>query len=102
MYRLPQLALRLTQLPRQAPNLHVNNESARAGAPFELPTLSTYPIKPRDRWRVHRDLIDASMALVRTIEDPVTSGVLREMQQHDETARAFVERAMTQPDRDCV
>lgn len=59
MYNLRSIAGLLVALPLD----HAEPDAARAGPPFQLPHTLMLPHDEDDRWRLHRDLLDASTAL---------------------------------------
>jgi hypothetical protein len=81
------LAQRLTTLPRRPDGgTHV------AGPPFELPYTLDLPDRERDRWRLHRTLLDTSAFLIQQLEQPgSTDPILDELKDLDADARAVVE-----------
>jgi hypothetical protein len=61
MYNLRAIAGTLVELP-------VDASSARnAGPPFEMPYTLELPRRERDRWALHRDLLEAAAALIETL-----------------------------------
>jgi len=54
--------------------LGANALADRAGPPFELPYTLEMPDRERDRWRTHRDIVDASIQLCEElVQDEPTS-----------------------------
>jgi hypothetical protein len=72
-----QLALKLAQLPR------ASSPDDTAGAPFALPFSLPLSSRAPERWRLHLDLIDASVELIRSIEDPPTDPLLRSVYEYE-------------------
>ncbi len=69
MYNLRSIAGLLVELP-----LSVDDpDGPRAGPPFEMPYTLDLPDHEADRWRLHRDLLEASQALTQRL-DGVTTG----------------------------
>lgn len=62
-----------------------------AGPPFELPYTLELPDRERDRWRLHRDLIDLSGRLIGKIEAEGADDILDELKALDAAARGFIE-----------
>ncbi|HWC25640.1 MAG TPA: ferritin-like domain-containing protein, partial [Solirubrobacteraceae bacterium] len=63
MYNLRAIAGLLVALPLD----HVRPDGARAGPPFQMPHTLMLPHDEDDRWRLHRDLLDASATLADRI-----------------------------------
>ncbi|HWC28296.1 MAG TPA: hypothetical protein VG474_17020, partial [Solirubrobacteraceae bacterium] len=63
MYNLRSIAGLLVALPLD----HAAPDGARAGPPFQMPHTLMLPHDEDDRWRVHRDLLDASATLAGRI-----------------------------------
>ena len=63
MYNLRSIAGLLVALPLD----HADPDGPRAGPPFQLPHTLMLPHDEDDRWRVHRDLLDASATLADRI-----------------------------------
>ncbi len=59
MYNLRSIAGLLVALPLD----HATPDGARAGPPFQMPHTLMLPRDEDDRWRLHRDLLDASATL---------------------------------------
>jgi hypothetical protein len=66
-----------------------------AGPPFELPYTLELPDRERDRWRLHRDLIDLSRRLIAEIEREGADPVLDELKEIDAEGLDFVNRQLT-------
>jgi hypothetical protein len=66
-----------------------------AGAPFELPYTMALPDRERDRWRLHRDLLDASAQIATTLrndpefEDP--KFIVEDLLALDDARRSVVD-----------
>ena len=63
MYNLRSIAGLLVQLPLD----HEAPDGKHAGPPFQMPHTLMLPHDARDRWRLHRDLLDASATLIERI-----------------------------------
>ena len=63
MYNLRAVSQILMHLPLNDPP-----DTPRAGPPFEMPYSIALPAVERDCWLLHMDLLEASAALIRTIE----------------------------------
>jgi Ferritin-like len=63
MYNLRSIAGLLVALPLDS----AQPEGARAGPPFQMPYTLMLPHDEDDRWRLHRDLLDASATLADRI-----------------------------------
>lgn len=63
MYNLRSIAGLLVALPLD----HAQPEGPRAGPPFQMPHTLMLPHDEDDRWRLHRDLLDASATLADRI-----------------------------------
>jgi hypothetical protein len=63
MYNLRSIAGLLVALPLD----HDQPDGARAGPPFQMPYTLMLPHDEDDRWRLHRDLLDASATLAERI-----------------------------------
>jgi hypothetical protein len=63
MYNLRAIAGLLVALPLD----HAEPDGARAGPPFQMPYTLMLPHDEDDRWRLHRDLLDASATLAERI-----------------------------------
>jgi hypothetical protein len=63
MYNLRSIAGLLVSMPLD----HAEPDAARAGPPFQMPHTLMLPHDEDDRWRLHRDLLDASATLVDRI-----------------------------------
>lgn len=70
MYNLRSIAGILVGLPLDAGA----PDGARAGPPFQMPHTLMLPRGERSRWMLHRDLIDASGALIAQLQDPARPG----------------------------
>ena len=57
MYNLRAIAATLVGCPRAAPG------TSEAGPPFQMPYTLVLPRREPDRWRLHRDLLEASRQL---------------------------------------
>jgi hypothetical protein len=64
MYHIRSISEALVQLPLGDPG-----DSARAAPPFEMPYTLDLPLREVDRWRLHRDLVDAAATVIRSILD---------------------------------
>jgi hypothetical protein len=62
MYNLRVIAKIIMKLPLDLPQ-----DDLRAGPPFEMPYAIALPAAERDCWRVHMDLLEASLTLNGTI-----------------------------------
>jgi hypothetical protein len=63
MYNLRSIAGLLVSMPLD----HAEPDAARAGPPFQMPHTLMLPHDEDDRWRLHRDLLDAAATLVDRI-----------------------------------
>lgn len=92
MYNLRAIAGLLVRLPVSADQ----PDGARAGPPFQMPYTLVLPRSERDRWRLHRDLLEASGRLAGALR---TAGVpgdgqayLAALSQWDEIERGHVDQ----------
>jgi hypothetical protein len=78
---LANVAIKLTTLPQG------DISGKFAGAPFELPYTLALPDRGPDRWRLHLDLLDASIALIdKLIADPMhPDPVLKELRDFEDS-----------------
>jgi hypothetical protein len=63
MYHLRSIAGLLVALPLD----HAKPDDKRAGPPFQMPHTLMLPHDEADRWRLHRDILDASATLTARI-----------------------------------
>jgi len=92
MYNLRAIAGLLIGLPAS----NEDEDGPRAGPPFQMPyTLSLPSVEP-DRWRVHRDLLDASDQLVAQLRGLIGTGdgehYLIALSQADQRERRLVDQ----------
>lgn len=89
MYNLRAIAAILVTLP-----LREEGGDERAGPPFEIPYTLTLPDWDSDKWRVHRDLINASADLVHRLEsdDEPHHDYLRALRDHDKLDLQVIQR----------
>ncbi len=73
MYNLRSIAGVLVGLPLD----HADPGGERAGPPFQMPHTLMLPHDEADRWRLHRDLLDASARLIDRIRTAGGSGAGR-------------------------
>jgi hypothetical protein len=91
MYHLRSIAGRLVALPVN----QADPDGPRAGPPFQIPHTLMLPSDEVGRWRLHRDLLDASRAMiVRLTQQPAADagGYLAALTELDAAERAQVER----------
>lgn len=62
MYNLRSIATVLVQLP-----LSNTNSNKFAGPPFQIPYTLTLPMGEHNRWRLHKDLLQASATIIHTL-----------------------------------
>jgi hypothetical protein len=81
MYNLRSLSEILMDLPLQT------GSALNAGPPFEMPYTLALPHREADRWRSHRDLVTASIALIKDLLDhqPARAPYLRALLTSDQT-----------------
>ncbi len=86
----------LTGLIMRLPLAEDDPDGPRAGPPFQMPYTLDLPPRERDRWRLHRDLLDASAAVLRRLKELGVTGdaqdYLLALSQADEIERGQVER----------
>ncbi len=91
MRHLKKIAQKMVRLP-----LRKNYDGVTAGPPFQLPYTLNLPEQERDRWRVHLDVVEASLSLVDSVlvadgspdrEDPF----LQDLQVSDRKRFAILE-----------
>lgn len=92
MYNLRSVAGVLVQLPLD----QAKPDDERAGPPFQMPHTLMLPHDEPDRWRLHRDLLDASATLIeriRTAADGTGTGqdYLTALMQTDQIERGQLE-----------
>ncbi|MGL4550035.1 MAG: ferritin-like domain-containing protein, partial [Gemmataceae bacterium] len=85
------LAIKLRQLPRDQPG------GPTAGAPFGLPYTLRLPALGPERWRLHLDLLDASVAIIRSIADPPADQVLIDLLDAEVARRPEVVNLLNSP-----
>jgi hypothetical protein len=93
MYNLRAIAGILVRLPVSADD----PDGARAGAPFQMPYTLNLSANEANRWRVHRDLLDATDRLItdlRAVLDPGGDGpsYLAALAQQDQIERGQVDQ----------
>lgn len=95
MYHLRAIAGLLIRLPIDG----ADPDGPRAGPPFQMPYTLMLPHAEADRWRLHRDLLDATATLVERLKAVDGSGAgqdyLVALAQHDEIERGQVEQLIT-------
>jgi hypothetical protein len=81
MYNLRSLSEILMGMPLQP------GSELKAGPPFEMPYTLTLPAREADRWRTHRDLLTASIALIKKIlkDQPARAAYLQALLTSDIT-----------------
>lgn len=91
MYNLRSIAGVLVQLPLD----HADPGGERAGPPFQMPHTLMLPHDEPDRWRLHRDMLDASSTLIERIRAGEGSGsgqpYVTALTQADQIERAQVD-----------
>jgi len=90
MYNLRAIAGVLVALPLDADK----PDGARAGPPFQMPYTLKLPRDENDRWRLHRDLLDAARLQMEKLEadqSPDGRSYLAALTQADELERAQVD-----------
>ncbi|MGY1829104.1 ferritin-like domain-containing protein [Geodermatophilus sp. SYSU D01180] len=97
MYNLRAIAGLLTRLPVSADD----PDGPRAGPPFQMPYTLVLPSVEADRWRLHRDLLDAAGLLtsrLRTLTGPGDgTDYLAALSQWDGIERGHVEQLIAAP-----
>ncbi len=97
MYNLRAIAGLLVRLPARADD----PGGRRAGPPFDMPYTLVLPSTEADRWRVHRDLLDASARLIRGLRDVVGPGdgqdYLTALSHWDDIELGHVEQLIAAP-----
>lgn len=90
MYNLRAIAGLLVGLPVD----DADPDGARAGPPFQMPYTLMLPHAEDDRWRLHRDLLDAAARLIQRLRKPdgTGQGYLGALAQWDEIERGQVEQ----------
>jgi ferritin-like protein len=91
MYHLRSIAGRLVALPVDG----ADPDGPRAGPPFQIPYTLMLPSDEAGRWRMHRDLLDASRAMIgRLTQLPAATPdrYLTALAELDAAERAQVER----------
>jgi len=91
MYHLRSIAGRLVALPIN----DADPDGPRAGPPFQIPHTLMLPPDEVGRWRLHRDLLDASRTMIERLTQQLASdadGYLAALAELDATERAQVER----------
>ncbi len=95
MYHLRAIAGLLVRLPVDG----AHPDGPRAGPPFQMPYTLMLPHTEADRWRLHRDLIDAAATLAGRLQTVTGSGAgqdyLVALAQGDEIERGQIERLIT-------
>lgn len=81
MYNLRSLSEILMSMPLQP------GSELKAGPPFEMPYTIALPAREADRWRTHRDLLMASIALIETTltHQPARTAYLQALLTSDKT-----------------
>jgi hypothetical protein len=91
MYNLRSIAGVLVALPLDS----AQPDAARAGPPFQMPYTLMLPHDEDDRWRLHRDLLDASATLVDRLGEIENAAVAQDyrsaLAQADRIERAQVD-----------
>jgi hypothetical protein len=97
MYNLRAIAGRLVKLPVRDDN----EDGPRAGPPFQMPYTLALPSAEADRWRVHRDLLDAADRLGGQLRGLVDDGDSRDyllaLAHWDELERRQVDQLIAVP-----
>jgi hypothetical protein len=90
MYHLRAIAGLLVGLPVD----DADPDGPRAGPPFQMPYTLMLPHAETDRWRLHRDLLDAAARLIQQLRKPDGTGqdYLVALAQWDEVERGQVEQ----------
>jgi hypothetical protein len=92
MYNLRAIAGILVRLPAN----DADPDGPRAGPPFQMPYTLMLPPAEDDRWRLHRDLLDAAASLIQRLRQSDGSGAgqgyLTALAQQDETERGQLEQ----------
>ncbi|MGH3873536.1 MAG: ferritin-like domain-containing protein [Pseudonocardiaceae bacterium] len=90
MYHLRAIAGLLVGLPVDG----AQPDGPRAGPPFQMPYTLMLPHAEDDRWRLHRDLLDAAATLIQRLRTPdgAGQGYLVALAQWDEIERGHVEQ----------
>ena len=97
MYNLRAIAGLMVRLPVSADE----PDGPRAGPTFQMPYTLALPSAEADRWRVHRDLLDASDRLIAALRTASPSGdgpdYLAALAQWDDIERGHVEQLIAVP-----
>lgn len=97
MYNLRAIAGLLVRLPAAADD----PDGPRAGPTFQMPYTLALPSTEADRWRLHRDLLDASGRLIAALRGVAPEGdgpdYLAALQQWDDIERGHVEQLIAVP-----
>ncbi len=90
MYNLRAIAGLLVGLPVD----DADPDGPRAGPPFQMPYTLMLPPAEDDRWRLHRDLLDAAAQLIQQLRKPDGAGqdYLAALAQGDEIERGLLEQ----------
>jgi hypothetical protein len=92
MYHLRTIAGLIVRLPLDA----TSPDGSRAGPPFQMPYTLALPHAERDRWRLHRDVLDAAGGVLTRLKELGVSGegqdYLLALAQADEIERGQVEQ----------
>lgn len=91
MYNLRSIAGILVQLPRLQGG---NPRRSAAGPPFNMPYTLSLPEREPNRWRLHRDLIEASRIGIATLREIGTGHIdyLQALEDSDRLALEQIER----------
>jgi hypothetical protein len=97
MYNLRAISGLLVRLPTSPDD----PDGRRAGPPFQMPYTLNLPSTEVNRWRVHRDLLDAAARLVTQLQAVTAPGdgqdYLTALLQWDEIERGHVEQLIAAP-----
>jgi Ferritin-like len=93
MYNLRSIAATLVELPA----FKNDPDGPRAAPPFQMPYTLELPRSERDRWRLHRDLVEAAAALIATLPrdaPPGATDYLTALEQADALVLEQIERML--------
>ena len=90
MYHLRTIAGLIIRLPLDP----ASPDGARAGPPFQMPYTLALPHAERDRWRLHRDILDAAAGVLKRLKELGITGegedYLLALAQSDEIERGQI------------
>ncbi len=72
-----------------------DDDTQVAGPPFQMPYTLKLPFEERDRWRLHRDRLDAASGLIQTLigfNNPLRQDYLRALKSNDLQTSEMIDR----------